>query len=475
MWGRIKKQQETEANPGIDRLACVLGLDLEEHGNSVSSKRQQTEANAAPHRPASILGLDLEKHGSSGSICADVDPQRLPSGWTSEAPQAPGAAPADTAFDHPEVLQSVEFDCSAIQMHSDLAGLEALSAAVRAMPERLTQKAEEALSGHLRLDQIATGVSSKPEALQPGLGTYVQQRPVVTNELPQISEDELAALSERLLDGQAKLFEERLVSIANKALSQSEASVHTIVARLEGYFAKAKQLESKMSESLADHARQAMQALQTQTRALEGDVSKIAELIESKITAGVEPVVNRIQDYRAQAEEVNSSLETSLTRFAQKTAEAASVQTQFFEQKVASISEQSVSEAQKSLESRVTQLREIATHNLENEIIALSERLQHSHLETLQMSLDKMFEASRAKLEVIQQESGNCSAGILSQMRKESEVIARDFHERLQGDAQTLAVNMVVMMRHRLQKLTEEFRSIFDSSICVIQNSGEVK
>jgi DNA-binding ferritin-like protein len=212
-----------------------------------------------------------------------------------------------------------------------------------------------------------------------------------------------------------------------------------------------------MSESLADHARQATHALQMQAKVLEGDVSKIAELIDSQITAALEPVTNRIRDFRAQAEEANSTLETSLTRFAQKKAEAALAQTQFFESKVAAISEQTVSDVRKSRESRMTQLREIAMHKLEDETIGLSERLQRSHLENLKMSLDRMFEEFRAKLEVVQQESGNCSADLLSQMRKESEVIARDLHERLQSDAQTLAVNMVAMMRCRLQKLTEEF------------------
>jgi hypothetical protein len=385
---------------------------------------------------------------------------------TSEAHSVSGDAQAGTVFNQrpQELLQSVEFDCSKIQMHSDLSGLEALSAAVRAMPERLTQKAEEVLSRHLKTEQTAIA-TSKPEATPSGLANAAQQCPVPSHELRRIPGDELAALSERLLDEQAKLFEEKLVSIATKALSQSEASVHTTVSRLEGYFAQAKQLESKMSESLADHARQAMETLQMQTKLLEGDVSKIVGLIESQITAGLEPVVNRIREHRAQAEEVNSTLETSLTRFAQKTADAALVQTQFFEEKVAMISERTISEAQKNLEGRMAQMREIATHSFEGEFIALSERLQRSHLESLHMSLETMFEASRAKLEGVQQETGNCSADLLNQMRKESEVIARDFHERLQSDAQTLAVNMVVMMRRRLQKLTEEFRSIFDSAL----------
>jgi hypothetical protein len=413
MWGKTKKRQDVDANQAKDRLVSMLGLDPDEH------------------EPASELA------------------SRMPFEILTE----PAPATASSKRTPAEVFEPAAVDPSAIETDLDSAGIAALSAAVRALPERLAQKTEEALMG------------TPMEAPSPTAGA--PQVPVPLEDLRRIVADELAGLSEKsdqLLDGQAKLFEEKLAGVANRALSQSEASVHRTVSRLEAFFSEAKQIESTMGESVANLAREATEALHQQNKILQTDLSQLASLIESQVTVGLEPVTGRIQNYRAQAEEVSSELEARLTRFAQKTAEAGLAQTQLFEEKIAAISEKAVSEAQITVEHRMAQLRETAMRSLEDEIASLSARLERSHLESFERRLDEMFEAAKAKIAVVQQESSNFSADLLSQMRTESEAIARDFHERLQLDAHALSANLMVRMRTRLQKLTDEFRSIFDSA-----------
>src|SRR5262249_52329602 len=137
------------------------------------------------------------------SYCADVDLQTSPGEGTIEALTCDVAAPADIAFDQIPT-QVLHFDGSAIQKDSDLGGLDALSAAVRAMPERLAQKAEAVLTGNFRLEQTDTATSSKRVTVSPALGAW-QQSSALDNEFHRLPEDELALLSEkseRLLDRQ---------------------------------------------------------------------------------------------------------------------------------------------------------------------------------------------------------------------------------------------------------------------------------
>jgi hypothetical protein len=432
-----------------------------------TKKCQEPGANLTGDRLATLLGLDLKEYESDASLSDDA--QQPPDCLPSDSVTAAAASPEITACGQTsaDAVEPAALDHSPVQMQSDFAGLEAMSAAIRSVAERVTREAGGALKGQLKPvgQQAASETSSKAETTLPGLTARVQHYPAPPDELHTIAENELADLSEkskRLLEERARLFEERLVEIVNKTLSQSEANVHRTVSHLEACFARAKEIESSMGESLASLARQALEAVHVQTKTLEGELSKVAELIESQVTEGLEPVTSRIQDCRAQAEEINSTLQASLTRFTQEVAEAALAETQSFGEKIATISGQAANEAQSSLESRMSQLRDTAAYLFENEIRSLSERLQHSHLESLQIRLEETFEAFRAKLQGIQQESGNFSADLLRQMRTASDALVRDVHERLQSDAQSVAANMVVMMQSRLQKLTGEFRALFD-------------
>ena len=192
------------------------------------------------------------------------------------------------------------------------------------------------------------------------------------------------------------------------------------------------------------------------------DLDKMAEQAGSHLIAALEPLANRIQDYREQAGEINSALETSLERFTQNAAKAALVQTRSFEESIASISEQHISQTKQDLQSRMTQAREMAARSLEDEITSVSERLQHSHTQTFQMHLEEIFDTSRTKIAALEQQSRNVLTGLVRQMRSESEAIEHALHNRLKSDAEALEAQMVDAMRIKLQKLTAEFRSIFD-------------
>lgn len=383
---------------------------------------QPVESDATRERLASILGLTVEEAESTAS--------------------------------RPNPARTVALDTPAQQIRPGVAPSEGFSAAIGALAERLTHDTDESSTREL------VPIDRQVEAAPLSVLTRTQPGPVV---IPERELTDLSAESQPLIEERTKLFHEQLDGIVNKTLCHSEAAVHGSVARLEAYFAQAKQIESTMDEKLASLSRSALQAVQSQTKVLEGEMSRIAEQVGSQITAALEPATTWIQNYRAQAEEINSALEASLKRFTQKAAEAALLRTRLFQESLATISEQVVSETEQSLHSKMTQLRETAARSLEDEMTSLSERLQQSHTQSLQTRLDEIFAASRTKIEMLQQQSGAISTEVLGRMRTDSEVIATELHDRFQSDAEVMEAKMVDTIRDRLQKLTEEFRSIFDA------------
>lgn len=440
MWGKNKRSEES-FRVNTDRLTSVLGLDLKETADDLMPNEAPL-----PETEPSVKTEHISPDEASGQS-ASCD---------HECDQEPKQPIGQVALDH-----------LAVQKQSELAGIGAMSEAFRSLTEALTQKAGEALNAPLK-PEIQQTRNGKAVTSLPAPTTYVGPRhPAPAEERHGIAEkqlDDLPAKSEELLEERAKLFEEVLAAIVNKSLSQCEATVHRTVSRLEASLAQAKEIQSSLGESLASLTRQAMEAVQTQTKTLEGDLSKVAQLIESQVTAGLQPVTNRIHECRAEAEEVQSTLQANLARLTHEAAEAVSVQAQSFEQKVAAISEQAAGQAHKTLESRMSQLQESSLHSLEDQIRAAANHLQRSHLESLQRGLDDSFESSRANIQLVQQGLSSFSADILNQMRSESENIARNFHQQLQSDAQAVAASMVATMRSRLQKLADEFGKMFEGA-----------
>ena len=440
MWGKNKRSEES-FRVNTDRLTSVLGLDLKETADDLMPNEApllETEPSVKTEHMSSD-----EAAGQSASCDPECD----------QEPKQP--------------IGPVTLDHLAVQRQSELAGIGAMSEAFRSLTEVLTQKTGEALNAPLK-PEVQQTRNGKAVTSFPAPATYVGPRhPTPAEERYGIVEkqlDDLSAKSEELLEERAKLFEEVLAAIVNKSLSQCEATVHRTVSRLETSLAQAKEIQSSLGESLASLTRQAMEAVQTQTKTLEGDLSKVAQLIESQVTAGLQPVTNRIQECRAEAEDVQATLQANLARLTQEAAQAVSVQAQSFEQKVAAISEQAAGQAHKTFESRMSQLQESSLHSLEDQIRTAADHLQRSHLESLQRGLDDTFESSRANIQLVQQGLSSFSADLLNQMRSESENIARNFHQRLQSDAQAVAASMVATMQSRLQKLAEEFGKMFEGA-----------
>lgn len=441
MWGKNKRSEES-FRMTADRLTSVLGLDLKEPADDLKS-------DDAPPLPEGELSVKTEHDSPYAAAGQSVscDP---------ECDQEPKHS-----------IGPVALDPSAVQRQSELAGIGAMSEAFRSLTEVLTQKTGEALNAPLKPVGQQTH-NGKAAAVVPAAATHVPPRhPAAAEERHGIAEkqlDDLSAKTEHLLEERAKLFEEALGAIVNKTLSQCEATVHRTVSRLETSLAQAKEIQSSLSESLASLTRQAMEAVQTQTKTLEGDLSKVAQLIESQVTAGLQPVTHRIHECRAEAGEVQATLQANLARLTQDAAQAVSAQTQSFEQKVAAISEQAAGQAHKIFESRMSQLQESGLHSLEDQIRAVADHLQRSHIESLQRGLDDTFESSRANIQLVQQGLSSFSADLLNQMRSESENIAHNFHQQLQSDAQAVAASMVATMQGRLQKLADEFGKMFEGA-----------
>ncbi len=441
MWGKNKRSEES-FRMTADRLTSVLGLDLKETAGDLMPDK----ASPLPEsEPSAQTEHDSPCEAAGQSVSCD-----------SECDQEPK-----------DSIGPVALDYLAVQRQSELAGIGAMSEAFRSLTEVLTQKTGEALNAPLKPEGQQTRDGKAVTSL-PAAATNVPARhPAPAEEPHGIAEkqlDDLSAKSDQMLEERAKQFEEALAAIFNKTVSQCEATVHRTVSRLETSLAQAKEIQSSLGESLANLTRQAMEAVQTQTKTLEGDLSKVAQLIESQVTAGLQPVTNRIHECRAEAEEVQATLQANLARLAQEAAQAVSAQTQSFEQKVAAISEQAAGQAHKTFESRMSQLQESSLHSLEDQIRAVADHLQRSHVESLQKGLDDTFESSRANMQLVQQGLSSFSADLLNQMRSESENIARNFHERLQSDAQAVAASMVATMQSRLQKLADDFGRMFEGA-----------
>ncbi|MBV8550507.1 MAG: hypothetical protein JOY54_04350 [Acidobacteriaceae bacterium] len=260
---------------------------------------------------------------------------------------------------------------------------------------------------------------------------------------------DLTRKSEELVDKQARLFEESLARIGSKSLSQAEASVRRAVSRLENCFAEAQELKSTMDDSLANLARKMTEAAQGQINALEENLANIAGQIGTRIQAELDPVATRMESYRAQVQEMDAAFETTLTRFTQKMEEAAQGQTRSLEEKIASISEHAVSQAQDSFHGGMMQLREAAERSFEDRIACLSESVERH--------LKESFEAwSKAQLEIVQQQADKLSADLLGQLRAESETVVHHLHERLKSDAQLLETQTLQAVQGKLQKVMDE-------------------
>jgi hypothetical protein len=269
---------------------------------------------------------------------------------------------------------------------------------------------------------------------------------------------ELTQNSERPVEKRAWQFEESVIRQEVKTVSQVDEAVRPTASLLENFVADDHEMEMTMDENLANLARKMTEAAHGQINILEESLAKVAERVSSRIQTEFEPIAKRVESYRAQAEEMNSTLESALARFTQRAEDAAKAQAWLFDEKIARVSEQAVSHAQENVQNGITQLRETATHSFEEQLAALGESLERR--------LKENFEAwSKTQLEMAQQQASKFSSDLLGQVRAESENIVQYLQTRLKSDAQVLETKTFDAMQSKLQKATEEFRLVLERTL----------
>jgi hypothetical protein len=272
---------------------------------------------------------------------------------------------------------------------------------------------------------------------------------------PDAALTELTQRSVKLVEKPAPQFKESSTRIGSNFVNQGEPTVHLTASRVENGVAEAPQVELTMDESLANLARKMTELAHGQINILEESLGKIAGEIGSRIQTEFEPVAKRMESYRAQAEEMNLMLESAFARFTQKAEQAAKGQAWLFDEKITKISEQAVARVQESIQSSITQLRETAAQSFEGRIAVLSESVERRLKENLEA-------CSKAQLEIARQQASEFSSDLLNQVRSASEGIAESCQARLKSDAQVLETMTFEAMQRKIQKVTEEFRSVFE-------------
>jgi hypothetical protein len=266
-----------------------------------------------------------------------------------------------------------------------------------------------------------------------------------------------AAKSEKSSEKRDRQLEEKSAGIGNNGSSPVDTTVGRL-SRLEASVAESQQGELYTHDSLTNLARKMTDAVHGQINVLEESLGRIAEQIGSRIQTEFEPVAKRVEGYRVQADEINSTLEVALARFTQRAEEAAKKQTWLFEDKIARTSQQAATQVQESIQGAITQLRDAAAQSLEQRVTAIAESAERRLKESFE-------EWSKVQLETIQQQATSLSALILTQLRTESESIAEGLQGHLKSDAQLLETKTLEAMQGRLQKVTEEFRLVLERTL----------
>lgn len=490
MWGRSKADEIAKTTAVIrNRYATVLGLDLEEHPDGSSPDaplgREDHDEPTSRSKPRTVAetsppaGVVLA--GASAPLSHKTDPQHARHGAGPES-LIPNALTPEHTSQNTEERPPDPFTTFEQNTNDDTSSLR------RTLLLSGTTPAQDR--------------SESPDALQSTVDAALTQ---------------LTEKSDELLDTQAKLFEKTVAQIANQNSAQAEERVRETLSRLEAYLAQADEMKLTMDENLAHLAKHTTEAAQVQSKVLEENLTQITQQIASRLQEELAPMASRFESYRAQADQMHATLETALTSFTQKTEETAQIQARSFEEKIAHLSEQTLSQAQESLHSDITQARETAAHSFEEQMTVLADRLyaerqdrmlaelertseelsgqlgkqieqrcEASLQEALQVLEDRLLTEStrretsetpasgnraaplpenfaawsKAQLAVLQQQAGDLSTHLLDQVRAESQAIAQQLQDRLKTDTQFLETRIVETLQGKLQTLTDEFRSL---------------
>ncbi|HEV2424854.1 MAG TPA: hypothetical protein VGZ29_08505 [Terriglobia bacterium] len=255
-----------------------------------------------------------------------------------------------------------------------------------------------AYSGNGGTDQFSAGIASghsNGNGNGKGRGDGVPGETLYTNlpesnpgaqeddpaaDVVRLKESELAEWREqceKALESHSRQFQERLARVAEEAYSQAQANAQGIVSRLERCLAQAEEAKSGIEATLAGLSAKGRETADAQTGVLEATFATFT----GRIGAVDEMLTGRVDEYRAQIEELKSSLELALSNFSQRTQEAVQVQAQAFGQEVGRIAQQTLGQAEDNIDNRIAKLQEGATRSLEEQITGLAEQVRNSQSE----------------------------------------------------------------------------------------------
>jgi hypothetical protein len=123
-------------------------------------------------------------------------------------------------------------------------------------------------------------------------------------------------------------------------------------------------------------------ATETQLKIFEENLTRIASKIVSQAQASMHRTVARLESSLAQVEEMNSSIDASFASFSRRTGEVADARARAFEDSLARMCEQTVSEAHASLQDEVADSAESLGRSLEQQIASFTERLRASEVQS---------------------------------------------------------------------------------------------
>jgi hypothetical protein len=156
--------------------------------------------------------------------------------------------------------------------------------------------------------------------------------------------------TQQAAEAQAASFVDSLNKLAGQIVSGTQEALDAAANRLQGARAQAQEMNGALEATMSRLSQETQQAAQMQAKALEGNLATVSEGIVSRTREGMDAVSSQVEATRVQAVEMNLALQATLARFTKDTQEAGQAQARAFEERLARISDQIVSRAQAGLE-----------------------------------------------------------------------------------------------------------------------------
>jgi hypothetical protein len=213
-------------------------------------------------------------------------------------------------------------------------------------------------------EQIVSRTQASLETISSGIEGTRAQAEEMNSEL-RSTLSRFGQETQHAADTHATVFEEKLSRIAEQVVAKTQAGLEVISTRVEGTRAQAEEMNSELRSTLSRLSQETQHAADTHATVFEEKLSRIAEQVVAKTQAGMDAISSRVEGTRAQAEEMNSALQTTLARVSQETQQAAQAQTAVFEERLARVLEENLSKAQQQIVSETQAGLETVSNRLE--------------------------------------------------------------------------------------------------------------